>query len=242
MEPVRRRVSMFLPAFNEVKNLEGAVTDIVWAAAGVLDEYEILVVNDGSTDGTRELADRLAHENPRVRALHQPRNMGIAAAYERALDEAKLDHFSFLAGDGEIARESVRSILAAVGRADIVAPYHQNPRARQLHRRFLTWASTTLVNVLFGLRMHYYQGPCIYPVALARALPKTEGGFYFLTQMLIHALHAGYSCVEVGLTHVERTSGRSKAVSFKNILKALRAIARVWWAIYVKRDTVARRA
>ena len=233
---------MFLPAFNEVKNLEGAVTDVVWAAAGVLDEYEILVVNDGSTDGTRELADRLAHENPRVRALHQPRNMGIAAAYERALDEAKLDHFSFLAGDGEIARESVRSILAAVGRADIVAPYHQNPRARQVHRRFLTWASTTLVNVLFGLRMHYYQGPCIYPVALARALPKTEGGFYFLTQMLIHALHAGYSCVEVGLTHVERTSGRSKAVSFKNILKALRAIARVWWAIYVKRDTVARRA
>src|SRR4029453_3358032 len=169
LDPVRRRVSVFLPAFNEVKNLEGALADIVWAADGVLAEYEVLVVNDGSTDGTRELADRLAHENPRVRALHQPRNMGIAAAYERALDEAKLDHFSFLAGDGEIARESVRSILAAVGRADIVAPYHQNPRARQLHRRFLTWASTTLVNVLFGFRMHYYQGPCIYPVALARA-------------------------------------------------------------------------
>jgi glycosyltransferase involved in cell wall biosynthesis len=241
MEPLRR-VSVFLPAFNEVKNLEGAVADIVWAAEGVLAEYEILVVNDGSTDGTRELADRLAHENPRVRALHQPRNMGIAAAYERALDEAKLDHFSFLAGDGEIARESVRNILAAVGRADIVAPYHQNPRARRLHRRLLTWGSTTLVNVLFGLKMQYYQGPCIYPVALARALPKTEGGFYFLTQMLIHALHAGYSCVEVGLTHVERTAGRSKAVSLRNILKALRAIGRVWWAIYVRRDTVARRA
>ena len=120
--------------------------------------------------------------------------MGIAAAYERALDEAKLDYFSFLAGDGEIDRGSVRDILAAVGRADIVAPYHQNPRARQLHRRFLTWASTGLVNVLFGLKMRYYQGPCIYPIALARALPKAEGGFYFLTQMLIHALHAGHSC------------------------------------------------
>src|SRR4029434_9265915 len=214
MEPVRR-VSVCLPAVNEVKNLEGAVADIVWAADGVLAEYEILVVNDGSTDGTRELADRLAHENPRVRALHQPRNMGIAAAYERALDEAKLDHFSFLAGDGEIARESVRSILAAVGRADIVAPYHQNPRARQLHRRFLTWASTTLVNLLCALTRHYYQVPCIYPVALARALPKTEGGFYFLTQMLIHALHAGYSCVEVGLTHVGATPGGSTRGAFE---------------------------
>jgi len=106
----------------------------------------------------------------------------------------------------------------------------------------LTWASTALVNVLFGQRMHYYQGPCIYPVALARALPKSAGGFYFLTQMLIHALQAGYTCVEVGLTHVDRTHGRSKAVSAKNILKALRTIAQAWWAIHLGGGSVARRA
>jgi len=236
-----RRVSVFLPAYNEVDNLEGAVADIVWAAGQVLAEYEVLIIDDGSTDGTGELAERLARDNPRIRAIHQPRNMGIAAGYERALDEAKLDHFSFLAADGEIARESVRDILASVGRADIVAPYHQNPRARQRHRRFLTWASTAVVNVLFWQRMHYYQGPCIYPVGLARVLPKTAGGFYFVTQMLIHALHAGYTYVEVGLTHVDRTHGRSKAVSAKNILKALRAIAQAWWAIHVRGESVARR-
>ena len=239
---IGRRVSVFLPAFNEVDNLEGAVADIVWAASQVLTEYEILIIDDGSTDGTGVVADRLARENPCVRAIHQPRNMGIAAAYERALTEARLDHFSFLASDGEIARESVRDILGSVGRADIVAPYHQNPLARQLHRRFLTWASTALVNVLFGQRMLYYQGPCIYPVALARALPKSAGGFYFLTQMLIHALHARYTCVEVGLTHVDRSHGRSKAVSAKNILKALRTIAQVWWAIHLRGESVTRRS
>jgi glycosyltransferase involved in cell wall biosynthesis len=123
------RVSVFLPAFNEVDNLERSVADIVWAADQVLSEYEILIIDDGSADGTGPLADRLARENPRIRAIHQPRNMGIAAAYERALDEARLDYFSFLAADGEIARESVRDILGSVGRADIVAPYHQNPAA-----------------------------------------------------------------------------------------------------------------
>ena len=66
-------------------------------------------------------------ENPRVRALHQPRNLGIAAAYERALDEAKLDRFSFLAATARSTAGPVQDILAAVGRADIVAPY---PRTR----------------------------------------------------------------------------------------------------------------
>ena len=194
------RVSIFLPAYNAIDNLEGAVADIEWAAPQVLGDYEILIIDDGSSE-----------------------------------------HFSFLPANGEIARESVRDVLAAVGGADIVAPYHQNPRARQIHRRMFTWASTSLVNVLFRQRMHYYQGPCIYPLGFVRQPPKNAGRFYFLSQMLIHALHAGYSYVAVGLTHVDRTHGRSKAVSAKNILRALRTIAQAWLAIHVGGQSVARR-
>jgi glycosyltransferase involved in cell wall biosynthesis len=235
------RVSVFVPAYNEAANLEGALRDIVGAAA-VLADYEVIIVNDGSRDGTGQLAERLAQENRRIRVVHQPRNLGIAAAYERALDEAKLEYFSFLPGDGEIAPQSIRDILAAVGTADIVAPYHGNSRARQLHRRVLTWTSTTLVNTLFGLRMRYFQGPCIYQTPLARRLPKTAGGFYFLTEMLVHAVRAGYSYVEVPLTHQDRSHGRSKAVSVRNVLKALRAIAILWWAIHIRKASIDRRA
>ena len=145
-----------------------------------------------------------------------------------------------LPGAGDVQARRPYPELGVVQMTDGVVSSNYHALAMRFQQR-MGANLTTLVNVLFWLKMRYYQGPCIYPVALARALPKTEGGFYFLTQMLIHALHAGYSAVEVGLTHVERTSGRSKAVSFKNVLKALRAIARVWWAIHVKRDTVARR-
>lgn len=234
---LRRRVSIFVPAYNEVANLEGAIHDIVGAARAALEDYEILLVDDGSTDGTGPLADRLAQELPKVRVVHQSRNLGIAAGYVRALDEAKLDYFSFLPADGEISPDSIKNIFAAVGTADIVVPYHQNPRARPLHRRFLTWASSTLVNMFFGLRLRYFQGPCIYPTALARALPKTSGGFYFLTQMLVHAARAGHTYVHVGLIHQERRHGRSKAVSLGNILRAVRTIGALWWAI--RREKVA---
>ena len=62
-----RRVSIFLPAFNEVDNLERSVADIEWAASQVLSEYEILIIDDGSTDGTGELAERLARASRRLR-------------------------------------------------------------------------------------------------------------------------------------------------------------------------------
>lgn len=232
---IRGRVSVFLPAYNEERNLEGAVRDIVSAAEAVLEDYEILLVDDGSTDGTGALADRLAQELPKVRVIHQERNLGIAAGYARAVEEAKLDYFSFLPADQEISPESIKNIFAAVGTADIVVPYHENTWARPLYRRFLTRISTGLVNGLFGLRLKYFQGPCIYPTALARTLPKTSGGFYFLTQMLVHALGAGHSYTEVGLIHQQREHGKSKAVSFRNIWRALKTIAAVWWAIYIKR-------
>jgi dolichol-phosphate mannosyltransferase len=230
-----RRVSIFVPAFNEAAHLEGAIADIASAAQAALDDYEILLVDDGSTDGTGPLADRLAQQRPKLRVIHQPSNQGIAAGYERALEVARFEYFGFLPGDREIEPTAIKNILAAVGTAEIVAPYHGNPKARQAYRRVLTVVSTTLVNRLFGLRLRYFQGPCVYPTSLARALPKTAGGFYFLTQMLVHALCAGHTYVEVPLIHQDRAHGRSKAVSWRNIMRALRTIAVTWWAIRIRR-------
>src|SRR5205807_1364218 len=79
------------------------------------------------------------------------------------------------------------------GSADIVVPYHANPGARPWYRRVLTRGSTALMNLLFGQKLRYYQGPCVYPTGLARSLPTTTRGFFFLAEMLIQALRRGRS-------------------------------------------------
>ncbi len=236
-----RSLSIFVPAHNEARNLEGAIQDVVSAAEARGGDYEILLVDDGSTDGTPDLADRLARAYPRIRVIHKPAKEGLASGYRTALSLATKDYIAFIPGDREINAASVRAIFEAVGSADVVVPYHANSQARPWHRRVLTRISTALLNALFQRHVRYYQGPAVYPTRLARALPAHSRGFFFLAEMLVHALDRGCSYVEVGLVHQERTSGTSKAVTVSNILLALHAIFGAWWTLRVRRRRPAAR-
>ena len=226
-------MSVVVPAYNEMGNLEGAVRDAVHALR-TFDDYEVIIVNDGSQDGTREVADRLAATIDRVRVIHHEQNRGFSESYQTGLRAARMAYFTFVPGDNEVAAESVEEIFNAVGKADLVVPYHGTPWNRTWHRRVLTWICTTQLNILFSRNLHYFQGPAVYPTALARVLPINTTGFFFATEMLVNALLMGYSWIEVPLTHRERTYGQSKAVKPSNIVSAQLTILRIWWNLRVR--------
>jgi hypothetical protein len=139
-----------------------------------------------------------------------------------------------------VAAESVEEIFNAVGKADLVVPYHGTPWNRTWQRRVLTWICTTQLNVLFSRNLKYFQGPAVYPTELARVLPINTTGFFFATEMLVNALLMGYSYVQVPLTHHERTYGQSKAVKASNIVDAQMTILRLWWSLRVRGGVAAR--
>lgn len=236
---IPRTMSVVVPAYNEMGNLEAAVLDVLHALR-TFDDYEVIIVNDGSKDGTGAVADRLAATHDKVIALHHNPNRGFSASYQTGLKHARMSYFTFVPGDHEVARESVEGIFDAVGKADIVIPYHGTPWNRTWHRRILTWICTTQLNILFSYRLKYFQGPAVYPTELARVLPNTTGGFFFATEMLVNALMMGYSWVEVPLTHHERTYGQSKAVKPANIVNAQLTIIRLWWTVRVRGNVAAR--
>jgi glycosyltransferase involved in cell wall biosynthesis len=222
-----RSVSVMVAAYNEAASLEGAVSDVLAALDGVA-EYEIIIVDDGSSDGTAEVADRLAGEHGFVRVIHHPVNRGIAAVYRSGLEAATKQYFTWVGGDREIAAESVRAIVEAIGHADLVIPYHGTPEARAWHRRLVTWFCTQQINVLFGWSLHYYQGPTVYPRELALRIPVESQGFFFASEMLIRALSMGLSWVEVGLRHQDRQHGTSNAVKPVHLLNAQFSVLVLW--------------
>jgi dolichol-phosphate mannosyltransferase len=227
-----RTLSIIVPAYNESRSIEGVVANIK-AAGTSLDDFEILIVDDGSTDDTGQIADALAAKYAEVSVIHHPRNRGFAATYGSGLARARLEYVTFLPGDNEVALGSITNIFNAVGTADLVVPYHSTPWNRAWHRRVLTWVCVTEINVLFGWHVKYTQGNAVYPTELARRLPITTRHFFFITEMLVHALVAGYTFVHVPLTHQERTYGRSKAMSLANMASAEATMLRLWWHVRV---------
>ena len=229
-------LSVVIPARNEEGNLKACVETVREVLEGITDDYELIIVNDGSTDGTGALAELLMTEISGVKVVHNAQGLGLARTYRNGAGIASKTYVALIPGDNEIQPSSMRAIFEAIGKADIVVPFTANQESRPWMRRQLSRTFTGTVNFLFGFDLRYYQGPCIYPAAVLRTLRVTTWGFVFLTEMLVRALAAGYHPVEVPMYIQPRQFGSSSAVSARNVVTALKTVVRLFWDIKVRRS------
>jgi dolichol-phosphate mannosyltransferase len=228
-------VCVLIPALDESENIRPTVEAVSRALRETCDDFEILIVNDGSTDATGEVADRIAAEMPHVRVFHNERNRGMGHAYVLGYENTRCDYFVYIPGDNTWPHESCRRLLSQLGRADIVTSYPLNPEIRPLGRRMLSSFYTHCLNAIFRRKMHYYNGLNIYPVSFLRKKIVTTTGFGFQAEVLLRALAAGLSCVQVPLPISERAAGGSKAIRIGNIVGVVATILRLTWDLRVRR-------
>jgi NAD(P)-dependent dehydrogenase (short-subunit alcohol dehydrogenase family) len=229
----QRSLSVFVPVLNEVDNLEPTVGRLVEALTVSVEDFEILIVDDGSTDGTRAIADRLSAANPTIKVLHHARNMGLGYCYTRAYKEATKEYFVYIPGDNTWPYRSFLELFGNMGRADFITSFAINPEARPGARRFVSTLYTKLLNLLFGRHLNYYNGLTIYPVSFLRRDPATTFGFGFQAEVMLKALTLGLSYIEVGLPIDERAAGVSKAVNLRNILSVAYTVLRTFFQLRI---------
>src|SRR6266446_8106155 len=191
-------ISFIVPALNEEDQIEGAVRTIQQAVTEMhLADYEIIMVNDGSTDRTGETMERLACNGDNITVVHNEHNLGLGGTYKRGLDYARCDYLMLIPGDNVMPASDMRVILSRLGEADIILPYLTNPRLRSLGRRIGSWGFTTVVNLLFGLRVRYFQGMLPRREMLGRIRIATDS-YAFPAEAVVKLVKAGCSYVEVG--------------------------------------------
>src|SRR5262249_48874094 len=174
VEPARS-ISIIVTAMNEIGNVEPTVRNVVAAAAPRFDDFEVLIVDDGSRAGTSDLADRMAAADARIVVHHNGRNEGLAASYRTGIALARKPYTSWVAGNNIVPRDGLERLYDRVGEADVVLSYVLTD-VRGPIRRAISRSFTTLLNLLFGMRLRYYTGPCVYPTEALQQLRTMTGG------------------------------------------------------------------
>jgi len=228
-------ISVIVPAYNEEENLTGAVLSIKSAAADNFSGYEILIINDCSSDKTGIIADDISKKDPNIRVFHNPRNMGFGYNYRMGVGLATKDYIGLIPGDNEILEESIKGIFSCVGKADMVLPYHTNSEVRSFLRRSLSGSFTALLNLLFGYRLKYYNGPVVHKREIITKVPMTTDGFAYQAEIITRLLKAGHSYIETGMKIRNRQHGHSKALYPKNVWSVFKTVARLYWELNLKR-------
>jgi glycosyltransferase involved in cell wall biosynthesis len=205
-------VSVVVMAYNEVANLEAVVREIagVLATLPASAAHDILIVDDGSGDGTGPLADRLAAELPRVRVIHHEVNRGLGGVYRTGFQHAARDLVSFFPADGQFPATILATFQPLMATRDLVLGYLPQRQSSPLAKG-LSAAEKILYRLLFG-PMPRYQGVFMVRRSVLQSLTlETQGrGWGVVMEMVLKIFRGPYRVESVPTTLRPRLSGQSK--------------------------------
>jgi glycosyltransferase involved in cell wall biosynthesis len=213
-------ISVFLPAHNEEGNIERVVDGFRTLLPELADDYEIIVVNDGSRDRTGEIADRMSRADAHVKVVHHSVNRGYGAAVASGLRAARLPYVLLCDGDGQFAPDDLLAMAAKMGAHDVVVG-NRIRRADPLMRRLNGKAWSILMNQLFGLRLTDIDcGFKLFRREMLDGLELDAKGAMITTELLAKLAQRGARMTEVGVRHLPRRSGEQSGNSPKVVLRA----------------------
>jgi len=221
----RPSLSVIIPAYCESENILDTLGNVTTALAPLDLEHEILVIDDGSTDGTGAIVTSNLHRYPHVQLLVNDRNRGFGWTYRRGVEAARLDHIVMVHGDNAWGAATLRDFFSRVGEADIIVGYTRDMwRSRTWTRTAISKTFTLVVNLITGRWLKYYNGLQIHQAGVLKSLRIESRGFGFQPEVLVKALRLTRTKLEVPMDLIEREKGESKAFRFRNVVDVLRTL------------------
>lgn len=229
-------VSIMILALNEAGNIRQTVELVTESVMKQnLNDYEIIVVDGGSTDGTQQIIKELALNNGHLRPIYGHGKKGMGHDFKSGLVHACKEYIGWFPGDNETLPETITAILKQIGKADIIVPYTVNPRVRSIYRRCLSTAYTMLFNIIFGLRLKYFNGPCFFRCNLLKTVEMTTDSPAYMAEILVQLVRRkDVSYVEVPMYIKKRDYGTSHVLKWKNVYLIGKTMLGLIYRIYLR--------
>jgi glycosyltransferase involved in cell wall biosynthesis len=226
---IRPLISFVVPCYNEALNIAGTVAEVKAAAAeAAIATFEIIVVDDCSTDESAAVVAKLASQDSRLRLVSNTRNLGFGGAYKKGIREAAGTYVIMIPGDNAHPKASITPILRKAGEADMVIPYVTNPETRSHRRRVISYSFTLLLNLLFQLRVPYFNGTVLHRTDLLKTIHIKTNGFSYQAEAVIKLIKRGASYTTVGVPIDESRKQRTTAFKPKNVYRVVNSVFSLW--------------
>ncbi len=232
------RISLFFPAYNEERNIALAIAQAKAVLNAIAEEYEIIVVDDGSTDRTGDIVDRLSVFDEKVRVVRHCLNRGYGAAVLSGIRAARYEWVFFTDADLQFRLEEIPRLIAYAPEYPVVIGYRA-PRRDPLMRLINAKGWNILNRVMFGLKARDID--CAFKLFrrnLVSNLPMRSGGATVSAEMLIRLQRNNVPIKEVPVTHLPRKNGIATGAKLPVIVRAFRELFGLYISGLGGRDTV----
>jgi len=221
-------ISVFFPCYNEQDNITRTVEQAVTILDKINADFEVIVVNDGSSDATGQIADGIASRDSRVKVVHHRTNLGYGAALQSGFKAAAKKIVFYTDGDGQFDINELPPLLPLIEQYDIVSCYRLN-RQDPLIRRINGWCWTKLVCLLFGMKIRDID--CAFKLFKREIFDDFEffsAGALIAAEILARAIRRGYRITQTGVHHYPRTAGKQTGGSLRVIFRAFKELFRLY--------------
>lgn len=230
-------LTVFFPAYNDGGTVGSLVVRAVQAASRLTPDFEVIVVNDGSSDATAAVADEMARLYPNVRVVHHPANRGYGGALRTGFASARKEIIFYTDGDAQYDPAEMDRLWASmVPGVDLVNGYKIS-RSDPLHRIVVGRLYHHFVKLLFGLRVRDVD--CDFRM-MRRAifdrvtLEKSSG--VICLEMMKKIQDAGFTIVEIPVHHYHRAYGKSQFFNFPRLFRTAIDVMKLWVALVIRRE------
>ena len=217
-------ISVFFPCYNEQENVGRTVGKALDVLEKLNADFEAIIVDDGSSDGTGRIADEIAGRNGRVKVVHHKDNLGYGAALQSGFKAATKELVFYTDGDGQFDINEMPPLLGLMEQYDIVSCYRLN-RQDSIIRKINGWCWTRLVCLMFGLKIRDID--CAFKLYKRQIFDKLElssTGALIDAEILARAARKGYRITQKGVHHYPRTAGEQSGASLRVVLRAFKEL------------------
>jgi glycosyltransferase involved in cell wall biosynthesis len=237
-------LSVFFPAYNDGGTIASLVITAVKVAPTLTPDYEVIVVNDGSTDDTAQILDELAKIYPdHLRVVHHPRNRGYGGVLRSGFGAATKDFIFYTDGDGQYDPAEMTVLWSKMSDGVDWVNGWKISRADPLHRIIIGRVYHHMVKLLFGLTVRDVD--CDFRLMRRRIfdvvrLEKDSG--VICLEMMKKFQDAGFRVAETPVHHYHRAHGHSQFFNFRRIFHTAIDVMKLWWQLVIRAEHVKRAA